>query len=476
MSASAHGPPLDAFHLPGLDPAEIEDWSVREYAPGVILRFPRLRPDQLSAVLRRLRERRARVLADRPVAEIAAVLAAAAARLAREDDARRRIALDALPAITGYSPPMVRLVLDRMVEDWSEPSLLSLLRSEFHDPGVLDGFRPHPARQGGQRTRVFGPELAFHIFAGNVPGVAVTSIVRSLLVKAATFGKAASGEPLLPALFAQTLADVDRQLGECLAVTYWPGGSEALEAAAFEAADTIVVYGGAGVAEDVRRRAPADRRVVVHGPRFSLGLIGRAALAAPRVDETAAQAAGAVAIFDQQGCVSPHVYYVEQGGETTPAEFAERLAAHLARLEAELPRGTISPAEAGAIQVARADAEARALAGADVQIHAPRGTGFTVIYDPDPAFAPSPLNRTIRVKPVADLADTAALVRPIARFIQTVAIAGAGGRLEGLAELLGRAGASRITSLARMPWPPVTAHHDGQEPLRELVRWTDLED
>src|SRR5690606_22077261 len=243
VSARAHASPLDAFHLPGLDPAEVSDWSVREYANGVSLRFPRLRPDQLAAVLRHLRERRARVLADRSAADIAAAIAAAAGRLARDDDARRRTALDALPAVTGYSPPMVRLVLDRMIEDWSEPSLLALLRSEFHDPGGLDGFRPHPAKQSGQRTRAFGPELAFHIFAGNVPGVAVTSIARSLLVKAATLGKTASGEPLLPALFAQTLADVDRRLGECLAVTYWPGGSEALEAAAFEAADTIVVYG-----------------------------------------------------------------------------------------------------------------------------------------------------------------------------------------------------------------------------------------
>ena len=146
MSARAHAPPLDAFHLPGLDPEDIPDWSVREYANGISLRFPRLRPDQLAAVLRHLRERRARVLADRPAADIAAAIAATAGRLAREDDARRRIALDALPAVTGYSPPMVRLVLDRMIEDWSEPSLLALLRSEFHDPGVLDGFRLRPAK------------------------------------------------------------------------------------------------------------------------------------------------------------------------------------------------------------------------------------------------------------------------------------------------------------------------------------------
>jgi cytochrome c551/c552 len=475
VSARVSRPPIDAFHLPGLDPGGVARWRVREYAGGVSLRFPQLEPAQLGAVIAHLRESRARFLADRPADAIAAAIAAAAARLGRDDDARRRTALDALPAVTGYSPPMVRLVLDRMLEDWSEASLRELLRSEFPDPGVLDGFRPHPAGRSGSRTRALGPELAFHIFAGNVPGVAVTSIVRSLLVKAATLGKTASGEPLLPVLFARTLAAVDSGLGECLAVTYWPGGSEDLEAVALEAADAVIVYGGAGVAEDVRRRAPAGRRVVVHGPRFSLGLVGRDALDARRAEETAAQAARAVAIFDQQGCVSPHLYYVEEGGETPPARFAERLAAHLARLQEDLPRGAISPAEAAAIQTARADAEARALAGADVQVYAARGTEFTVIYDPDPAFAPSPLNRVVRVKPLADLAAAVGLIRPLAHLIQTVGVAGAGGRLVGLAEALGRAGAPRITSLARMPWPPPTGHHDGQEPLRELVRWVDLE-
>ena len=54
---------------------------------------------------------------------------------------------------------------------------------------VLDEFRP--SGRGGGRQAAFGPRLAAHVFSGNVPGVAVTSLVRSLLVKAATLGKTA---------------------------------------------------------------------------------------------------------------------------------------------------------------------------------------------------------------------------------------------------------------------------------------------
>jgi hypothetical protein len=32
-----------------------------------------------------------------------------------------------------------------------------------------------------------------------------------------------------------------------------------------------------------------------------------------------------------------------------------------------------------------------------------------------------------------------------------------------------------VTGLPEMPWPPATWRHDGRDPLRELVSWTDLE-
>ena len=50
-----------------------------------------------------------------------------------------------------------------------------------------------------------------------------------------------------------------------------------------------------------------------------------------------------------------------------------------------------------------------------------------------------------------------------------------GDALEGLAEALAREGAVRVVPLEKMPWPPAWWHHDGEGPLRALVRWTDLE-
>ncbi|HEX6939316.1 MAG TPA: acyl-CoA reductase [Longimicrobiales bacterium] len=466
---------LDAFHLPGLEERDVAGWDVREYADGAArLRFPVLAPGALGRLVDGLREARAAWLADRPVAEIVAAIDGAARRLSDPDDPARRLAEHALPAVTGYSPPMVRLILDRMAADWRKAALERLLRAELDDVGALDGFRTRA--ESGTLVRALGPELAFHVFAGNVPGVAVTSLVRTLLVKAATLGKAASGDPLLPALFARTLAEVEPGLGACLAVTYWPGGSVGIEREALDAADAVVVYGGREVVESVRVRAPAGTRLVEHGPRLSFAIVAREALEPDAVPATAAAAARAVATFDQQGCVSPHVVYVEGGGASSPRDFAAALAGAMRDVEKELPRGRLDAAEAAAIQQARGAAEFAALGGRGVELFASEGTAFTVIYDPDPAFDLSCLNRVVRVKPLDHIEQAAELVRPYARDLQTVGIAAPAARRRAAAERLARVGASRITTLDRMPWPPATWHHDGRDPLRELIRWVDLED
>jgi hypothetical protein len=465
---------LSAFHLPALSRPPTTTWSYGAGAGAVSLRIPQLTPALLSEQIAALREARAAHLARRPVEEIVAALGRVAERFLDRGDPIRRAAESALPPVTGTTPPMVRLVLDRMAADWRADRLRSLLTAELGDARVLDGFRPRPMGPG--RVRAVGPALTTQIFSGNVPGVAVTSIIRSLLVKSAVLGKTAVGEPVLPALFARALAEEDAGLGSCVAITYWPGGDDALEREALDAADAVVVYGGAEAVAAARARAPASARFLGYGHRLSFGVVAREAVSGSAASETAAQAALAVATFDQQGCVSPHLFYVEEGGSRSPAEWAADLAGAMGELEARLPRGQLAPGEAAAIRQLRGEVEFAQLAGTGVELHASaEGTGWTVIHDPDPAFEASCLNRVVRVKPVTELMEVAEHTRPIAAVLQSVGVAGPAERLAPLADALARLGASRITPLASLPWPPPTWHHDGSPPLRALVRWCDWE-
>jgi len=384
--------------------------------------------------------------------------------------AARRIA-----AATPYSEAMVRTGLTRLLGGCRKEALLSLLEEELGDPGVLDGFRPRRAVGGSHRA--CGPALTTHIFSGNVPGLPAISLIQALLVKSASLGKPASEELVFPAMFARSIAAVDAKLAASVAILPWPGGDPAVEQAAFAASEAVVAYGSDLAVESIRARIPAGIRFVGHGHRLSFGVIGRESLDTGALDSLAERVAYDVSLFDQQGCVSAHVLYVERGGGVPPESFAARLANAMAAFERGMPRGEVSLEEAAAIQQVRAEVELREVREEPVrQWASPGGTAWTVIYDDDPSFSPSCLNRVVLVKPVTDLRQIPSLIRPFCRYLQTVGVAMSQERRVRLAEALAPLGACRICAIGDMPHPPLTWHHDGGFNLLPLLRWTAIEE
>jgi hypothetical protein len=445
---------------------------------GLQLRFPILHPEEVSSLADRLRLARENALLPTAVEEIARALGRAGAHFLTEGDPLREEALRLLAPASGLSPAMARAVLDGMAHDWTHRRLQLLLRSEFHDPRVLDGFRE--AVTGGSH-RALGYPLAFHVCAGTVPGVSVMSLIRGLLVKSAVLLKPGRGDAVLPILFLQGLQEESPDLASCAAALYWPGDraeepevGEMARTAVAEA-DLVVVYGGDDTVQGIRSQLPPTVPLLAYHHRVSLGVIGRDALTAEGIAAVAADGARAVALFDQRGCVSPHVLYVEEGGSVDPADFARALAQAMEATEKELPLGTLRPGEASAAQQVRGTAELKAAAGSGVVVHSGEGNSWTVLFDPDPTFHASCLSRVIRVKPVSDVLEVPALLRPLASHLQTVAVEGVADRLDELTEGLARAGAVRVCPLRSAPWPPPWWHHDGLGSLRSLVRWVDRE-
>ena len=464
----ADQPALDGSWLP--DPiAERLESEVKRFGPGQVpLRLPRLTPAALTETLATLRERRAKVLAQRSIAEVTALVDAAARRLTSPGEALYAELLHVLPDLTGYSQRMIEIGLERMGASWTAEALRSSLREEFGSVEVLDDFLP---RVAGGLYRAFGPEVTVHIFSGNIPGVAVTSLVRALCVKSASLGKTAEGEPYFAVCFARALAQEDPDLAACLAVAYWPGGETALESVAYAGADAVIAYGGDEAISAIRSRVPRGVRLLEYPNRVGAALVSKTALARAQVRELARQAARDVVTFDQQGCVSPHLIYVERGGEVTPEEFATSIAGSLELMSVEIPRGAISRGDSTLIHQLRAQAEMR---GATV-LASERGTEWTVIMEERSEFEPSPLNRVIQLRPVADLAEALGALERVGRHLQTIATAVAPDEMTSLAARLGEIGASRVVPLGSAAWPAPHWHHDGRFQFADLVRFVDLE-
>jgi hypothetical protein len=432
------------------------------------IRVPLLTADDVRSLAATLLDAGEKLRAHSVDSVIAAV-DAVAARFLDDGDPLRAQALEWLPRTTGYSAAMARTVLDRMATDWRAPALRDLLRSELPNPRALDRF----VRRRGRYVRAYGPRLAFHVLSGNVPGVGVTSLVRSLLVRAPALCKTARDEPVLPVLFARALHEAHPAIGNALAVTWWPGGDVALEAAALDAADVLIHYGSAAALSSLAARSPAHVRIVDHGPRISFGAVAHDHL---HRGDLPAQVARATAMFDQQGCVSPHLVYLEAPHDPAPArDFARRVADAFTQLEPELSRGRITSEEAIAIRQVRESAEFRAISGEDVALWDGPNLSYTVIYDSRPGFVASCLNRTLWCRRIASLELVPDVVKPFAPLLQSVALAAPRGRMTALASRLGAAGVTRVTCFDSLPWPPPTWHHDGRGPLRELLRWVDFE-
>jgi hypothetical protein len=452
-----------AYHLPSqLSGCEVETRALG----GVTLEVPRVTPRLLTEVIGHVQRARER-LRKRKGQEIAEILAQVFRRWQDRTDSFRQDAEAALPATTRFSPGMVAHGLDLLCGGYTADAFDELLQ-RIGDEEVLEGF----VHLGSQLSRAYGPALITHVLAGNIPGIGLPGLIAATLLGSANLVKTASAEPLFPALWAASVAREDPEVGECLAVLWWSGGRTDLEAVAFDHAEVVIAYGSEQTIHELQGRVRC--RFLGHGHRVSFGLIGREALA--RAEEVADRAAYDASLFDQQGCLSPHLFYVEKGGRINPKEFAELMGAAMAKWAEKLPPGLLTPEEAAAVRRFRAGYEAQELAGKEVALFtSPRGLDWTLIYDTDPTFIPSCLHRTILIKPAADLLEVGNLLRSWRPYLQAAGVAVIPERIGALAGALGDAGVNRICPIGRMQAPPLTWHHEGRSLFRDLLRWTDLE-
>jgi hypothetical protein len=273
----------------------------------------------------------------------------------------RQLALEQGPGATGFSRGTLTTGLDGFFKQLTVENLNALIAQDLGHLKRLDELTATSAEErASQSAFAFGPEFLVHIAAGNIPNPTLMSVVLGLLVRSAQFVKCASGTAVLPRLFAHSIYDTDRKLGACLEVAEWRGGTESLEQTLFGEADCVTVTGSDETLNAIRAKLPAKARLLGYGHRVSFGFVSSGALSGFNAKKLVQRAATDVVAWDQLGCLSPHVIYVEHGGGVSAELFAEMLAEELARREATEPRGTLPTETAATIASRRAFYEVRA--------------------------------------------------------------------------------------------------------------------
>ncbi|MXX56972.1 MAG: hypothetical protein F4106_10980 [Gemmatimonadetes bacterium] len=403
-----------------------------------------------------------------PVAEMVELLGGATDALVSglDGDAVGHVAANA-----GMSTAMAAQILDGMAVSWNGETLRHLVAAEFADPRVLDGF----VSGGARAIRAAGPGLTLHLGAGTVPGVTVTSMIRALLVKSAVLAKPGAGDVALTVRFAREVQRIDARVGAAVAVQYWPGGAEdwdSWERDVFRAADQVVVYGSDATIESVRARAPASTRLIEHPHR-----VGVAVVDPGRAPGAAAEAARAAVLFDQRGCVSTQLVFV-LGARRAVRRWCASLASELVALEEVLPPGQAGPSDLSALHQLRGRLRMKGAASAGTGSekidlwHGERSRWTVVLASPD-AFEPSG-SRTVWVVAVPDLKACLRALARLAPVLQTVGLAGIDANRVDFARELCGLGVTRVVPLREVPYPEADWMHDGNRPLGELVRWSEL--
>jgi len=456
--------------LPGLPPDyDPENRLDGATGAGATFRVPQLTELDAAVVADAVRTAALAARGTHRVADVVTGVARAARRLADSSDPVGRQAIEAVRAATGCGPGAAGDILRRNAAGWTGPVLSALIRSELGELAVLDEPRPDADRPG-RRRRAAGPPILHLVLAGNVPGVAVTAVIRALVVRSGVLCKLPASEPWLVGLFARALNDTEPALAATIAATWWPTDTPGPVAHEWtKRSNQVVVYGGAEAARAIRHQTPVTVSLLEYGPRTGAVIMG------PHVtDDELSGLARDTCAYGQAGCVSPRLVYVLGDRGTSPADaVVERLGRALSATAGEQV-AFLTDAEAVAVRAARARCQFGEVEG--LRASGPDDLSWTILYHPVAGARSEALPRVLWVYALPAVAELRRFRGVLEGRLQALGLAGLSPEDRLAAEQLAvEFGISRVTRLGAMAWPPPDWRHDGRHQLLPLVRWTEFE-
>ena len=464
-----------AGYVPGISHEELA-WHTLEYRENdsqLEVKVPILTQAQMLTVTQNVKNACNAQIKTMDVSEIVRVIDQAILRLLDVNNEDRKRIDTLLPIATGMDATMLRLNFSQYLQTFRALQLHRFIAEDFSNPKMLDEFQP---RITGGWTMAVGAELITHIWAGNVPGLPLWSLISGLLVKSGTIGKVSSAEPICASIFAKVLVDIEPRLAGCLSIIWWPNEDMNTAIHLFQQSDIVLAYGGNMALAAVQAQVPVTTRFLPHGHKLSFGMVSAFALSVVRAKRLAAQAALDIVRYEQQGCYSPQMFYVERGAQVSPQEFAQTLCGEMATLAHKYPRTSLSIEEALHIASWRELHEFAMLQSPAVKVLGDKKDAFVVVYSDVPvSLNPSPLNRCVTVVAVDSLLDVMPLLKDQRSYLQTVGLATDPKTLLALGDALAQAGVTRICAIGEMTSPAAGWHHDGRFSLADLVNMVDIE-
>ncbi|MEW6041234.1 MAG: acyl-CoA reductase [Elusimicrobiota bacterium] len=392
----------------------------------------------------------------------------------------RKTAIAHLKESITFSAPVIEKSLEVIPEILDKQTMLKRMNLEMFLPYALETAIERRGYDGLIRAMPKG--VVLHVGAGNVFLGILDSLVLGLLTKNINIVKISSTGSNFINIFIEALKSVDTRgiISKSVAILSWKGGAQELEQSILMNVDSVLVWGGYDAVQSYRKMAPIHVRVEGFGPKTSFGIVFENAVRNYGMAEIAQQSARDAGFWDQAACSSLHtLYFVSLDNKRRKKfikEFLTESKKAFSLFQKELPQGKLSEDEKVEITKAREIAKVdRALGNAELLSSFPK-TEWTVIYEKDPAYRISPLNRVLYVKAVEKLEDIKAHLMPYKGYLQTAGVAGSILDRKHVLETLYETGIARVVKLGKMLEGANGSPHDGIFPMMALVNWIGIEE
>jgi Acyl-CoA reductase (LuxC) len=322
--------------------------------------------------------------------------------------------------------------------------------------------------------RAYGSR-ALHIVAGNGPVLGALSILRGAVTRSDTLIKVPSNDPFTTGAIARTMCDFapDHPITKHVAVAYWRGGDEALEARLYQPhnVEKIIAWGGLASVKHVTQYIQPGLELISLDPKRSASVVGADALKTDALlQETASRIAADVGTGNQTACANCRMVYVMCGTDDKGVETLTRLGRKTYEAILNLPSDLSTkpkrydPALKAQVDTLRLNDDWYTVIGGK------DGEGAVIVsHTADRVeFYEYLADRTVNLIPVDTLDEVLSVVDS---YTQTVGIFPEDLR-EQLRHKMALHGGQRFVSLGyAFNGPGLVGPQDGIEPLRRMCKW-----
>lgn len=305
--------------------------------------------------------------------------------------------------------------------------------------------------------------LVVHITPGNAPLLAFCAILESLLAGNINWLRPSASDQGLTAQLLAALVQCDSsgRLAEFVAVL--PVDTSRI-AQLCATADGVSAWGGVAALKAIRQQIPAGCRWIDWGHKISFAYLSPEAAEPAALDALADE----VCRLDQQACSSPQWVLVDSNDPAVLHDLGERLAEAFKRRAPQWPALMPTDQEASEITTRTAMAQLdQCFTHQTGQVWT--GSGWRVIWEHHQTLAPSPLFRTVLLKPVPQHLLAESLL-PWRNVLQSCALIASPAGTPELVRTLVNAGVTRIAPCETIHDGYAGEPHDGVYALSRLSR------